>query len=223
MRAELARAAGGASHVLLQGESGTGKELAAGVIHHRSSRAKGPFVSRNASAFTSTLIASELFGNPANYPNPGMPARKGLLGTADGGTLFLDEIGDCPLDAQAQLLRVMDQGEYQPVGEAVARRVFACRPCGSDGKTSRCSRATSRSGTPGSRRSPASAPASSTRSCAIRCRSTRASSTRSWKRARATSCGCRRCRPRRLRLAPRRTLRAPRRRPRRAGRTFLPG
>jgi transcriptional regulator with AAA-type ATPase domain len=123
MRAELARAAGGASHVLLQGESGTGKELAAGVIHHRSSRAKGPFVSRNASAFTSTLIASELFGNPANYPNPGMPARKGLLGTADGGTLFLDEIGDCPLDAQAQLLRVMDQGEYQPVGEAVARRV----------------------------------------------------------------------------------------------------
>jgi DNA-binding NtrC family response regulator len=123
MRAELARAAGGASHVLIQGDSGTGKELAAAVIHHRSSRASGPFVSRNASAFTSSLIASELFGNPANYPNPGMVARKGLLGTANRGTLFLDEIGDCPLDAQAQLLRVMDQGEYQPVGEAVARRV----------------------------------------------------------------------------------------------------
>jgi DNA-binding NtrC family response regulator len=123
VREQLARAAHGQSHVLIQGDSGTGKEMAASVIHNRSSRTNGPFVSRNASAFTSTLIASELFGNPANYPNPGMPARKGLLGTADRGTFFLDEIGDCPLDAQAQLLRVMDQGEYQAVGEAVARRV----------------------------------------------------------------------------------------------------
>ena len=123
MREELARAARGQSHVLIQGDSGTGKEMAAAVIHEMSSRAGEPFVSRNASAFTSSLIASELFGNPPNYPNPGMPARKGLLGTADRGTLFLDEIGDCPLDVQAQLLRVMDQGEYQAVGEAVARRV----------------------------------------------------------------------------------------------------
>ena len=123
VREQLARAALGRSHVLIRGESGAGKELAAAVIHKRSSRAKGPFVTRNASTFTATLIASELFGNPANYPNPGMPARKGLLGTADRGTLFLDEIGDCPPDAQAQLLRVMDHGEYQAVGEAVARQV----------------------------------------------------------------------------------------------------
>ena len=122
MREQLARSAQGHSHVLIQGDSGTGKEMAASVIHKRSSRANGPFVPRNASTFTETLIASELFGNPANYPNPG-PARKGLLGTADKGTLFLDEIGDCPLEVQAQLLRVMDAGEYQPVGEAVARRV----------------------------------------------------------------------------------------------------
>jgi transcriptional regulator with AAA-type ATPase domain len=123
MRAELARVAAGSSHVLIRGESGTGKELAAAVIHHRSNRARGPLVSRNAAVFTSTLIASELFGSPANYPNPGMPARKGLLGTADGGTFFLDEIGDCPLEVQAQLLRVMDQGEYQAVGEATVRHV----------------------------------------------------------------------------------------------------
>jgi two-component system nitrogen regulation response regulator GlnG/two-component system response regulator HydG len=123
MREQLARAARGEGHVLIQGDSGTGKEMAASVIHSRSSRANGPWVSRNASAFTSSLSVSELFGNPANYPNPGMAARKGLLGTADRGTFFLDEIGDCPLDVQAQLLRVMDQGEYQAVGEAVARRV----------------------------------------------------------------------------------------------------
>jgi DNA-binding NtrC family response regulator len=123
MRAEVARAAYGSSHVLVEGETGTGKELAAAVVHRRSRRANGALVSRNASAFILTLIASELFGNSANYPNPGTPARKGLLGTADGGTFFLDEIGDCPLDVQAQLLRVMDRGEYQAVGEAVARRV----------------------------------------------------------------------------------------------------
>ncbi len=69
------------------------------------------------------MADSELYGNSANYPNPGMPARKGLLGTADRGTLFLDEIGDCPLEVQTRLLRVLDAGEYQPVGEATSRRV----------------------------------------------------------------------------------------------------
>ncbi|MGH7297516.1 MAG: sigma 54-interacting transcriptional regulator [Polyangiaceae bacterium] len=122
-RDELERAARGQNDVLIEGESGTGKEMAAAVIHRRSSRARGPFVSRNASTISPTLIASELFGNPAGYPNPGMPARKGLVGTADKGTLFLDEIGDCSLDVQAQLLRVMDDGECQAVGEAVSRQV----------------------------------------------------------------------------------------------------
>ena len=122
LRAQLAQVGPTHDHVLLQGESGTGKELAAAVVHERSKRAKGPLVSCNASAFTSTLLASELFGNLANYPNAGMPARKGLVGTADRGTLFLDEIGDLPLDAQAQLLRVLDEGEYRPVGEATPRR-----------------------------------------------------------------------------------------------------
>ena len=68
-------------------------------------------------------MQSELFGNPAGYPNPGTPARQGLLGEAHRRTLFFDEIGDCPLEVQAQLLRVMELGEYQLQGEAVARRV----------------------------------------------------------------------------------------------------
>jgi DNA-binding NtrC family response regulator len=109
--------------VLIQGKSGTGKELAATAIHQRSKRAKGPFVATNASSFTVSLADFELYGNSANYPNPGMPARKGLLGAADRGTLFLDEVGDCPLEVQTRLLRVLDAGEYQSLGEATSRRV----------------------------------------------------------------------------------------------------
>ncbi len=109
--------------MLLQGDSGTGKEKAASGIHSQSSRARGPFIPFNASALSPGIVASELFGNLANYPSHGMPARKGLLGTADRGTLFLDEIGDCPRDVQVQLLRVMDAGEYQAVGDAAVRRV----------------------------------------------------------------------------------------------------
>lgn len=122
MRAQLENAAHGDHHVFVEGETGTGKELAAAAVHRRSSRAKGPYVSYNASVFTETLIASELFGNPAGYPNPGMPARKGLIGTAHRGTLFFDEIGDCPRVVQAQLLRFMEVGEYQLQGEAVVTR-----------------------------------------------------------------------------------------------------
>jgi len=121
LRQQIAFAAGTLHHVLIQGETGAGKELTAAAVHLLSRRAKGRFVARNASTFAAGLVASELFGNPANYPNPG-PARKGLVGEADGGTLFLDEIGDCPKDVQVQLLRVMDHGEYQAVGESTVRR-----------------------------------------------------------------------------------------------------
>jgi two-component system nitrogen regulation response regulator GlnG/two-component system response regulator HydG len=123
MRAQLESAAQGDEHVLIEGESGTGKELAAKVMQRRSSRARGPWVSRNAAIFTTTLIASELFGNPAGYPNPESEARPGLMGAADRGTIFFDEIGDCPRDVQAQLLRVMETGEYQRQGEVALRRV----------------------------------------------------------------------------------------------------
>jgi DNA-binding NtrC family response regulator len=123
LRDQLALAARTNDHVLIRGESGTGKELAAAAIVEQSPRAAGPRVSHNASSFSPALVTSELFGNPANYPNPGMPARKGLVGAADRGTLFFDEIGDCPREVQAELLRVMEQGEYHAVGEATVRRV----------------------------------------------------------------------------------------------------
>jgi DNA-binding NtrC family response regulator len=110
LREQLARAAATDDYVLIQGESGTGKELAAAVLHKGSKRAKGPFVAHNASNFTLSLLDSELYGNSANYPNPGMPARQGLFGSADRGTLFLDEVGECPLEVQAHLLRVLDAG-----------------------------------------------------------------------------------------------------------------
>ena len=121
LREELARAAAGHEHVLLQGESGTGKEQAAGAIHRASERAKHPFVRHNSANCTLSLLESELFGNLVNYPSHGMPARPGLFGAAHLGSLLLDEIGELPLEAQAQLLRALDSGEYHHVGDAIMR------------------------------------------------------------------------------------------------------
>jgi DNA-binding NtrC family response regulator len=121
LRVQLAKAAASDLHVLILGESGSGKELAAATIHEGSGRAKGPYVDRNASSFSPDLIDAELFGNLKNFPNPGQPARDGIVGEADGGTLFLDEIGDLPLDVQTRLLRFMDDGRFNAVGEATTR------------------------------------------------------------------------------------------------------
>jgi two-component system nitrogen regulation response regulator GlnG/two-component system response regulator HydG len=111
------------TNVLLLGPSGSGKELAARAIHRLSRRADRPWVARNAATFPAGLIDAELFGNPRNYPNPGMAERPGLIGQADGGTLFLDEIGELPAELQAHLLRVLDgDGEYHRLGEAAPRR-----------------------------------------------------------------------------------------------------
>ena len=106
-----------AGHALILGPSGTGKELAARALHRASGRADRPFVSRNAAAMPDSLFASELFGTAKNYPNAGMPERPGLLGQIDGGVLFLDEFGELAAGLQAQLLRVLDSGEYQRLGE----------------------------------------------------------------------------------------------------------
>jgi transcriptional regulator with GAF, ATPase, and Fis domain len=111
-----------AGHVLIVGASGTGKELVARAVHGRSPRGRRPLVSRNAATLPDTLIDSELFGNMKGYPNPGMPERAGLVGQADGSTLFLDEIGELPEAAQAHLLRLLDAGEYQRLGDARARK-----------------------------------------------------------------------------------------------------
>ena len=108
-------------HVLVLGESGTGKELVSRALHRCSERADAAFVSRNAATFPEGLIDAELFGNVRNYPNPGTPDRPGLVGQATGGTLFLDEIGELPQTLQAHLLRLLDGGEYQRLGEAHVR------------------------------------------------------------------------------------------------------
>jgi two-component system nitrogen regulation response regulator GlnG/two-component system response regulator HydG len=110
-------------HVLIHGESGSGKELVAQALHAQSARANRPMVSRNAATIPEGLADAELFGNIRNYPNPGMVERPGLIGEAHGSTLFLDEFAELPRNLQAHLLRVMDQGEYQRLGEASARRV----------------------------------------------------------------------------------------------------
>ena len=122
LRDQIAFFGGRAGHVILVGESGTGKELIAQAIHALSSRADRKLVSRSAATFPPGLIDAELFGNVANYPNPGMPERPGLIGAADGSTLFLDEIGELPSELQAHLLRVLDRGgDYQRLGESKRR------------------------------------------------------------------------------------------------------
>jgi two-component system response regulator HydG len=120
LRAAIRSAVRTGGHVLVHGPSGSGKELVARAIH-RLSRCNGRLVPFNAATLTSSLADSIFFGNPRNYPNPGVAERRGLVGEAHGGTLFLDEIGELPLDAQARLLRVLE-GEYTPLGEAVPRR-----------------------------------------------------------------------------------------------------
>ncbi|MEZ4470608.1 MAG: sigma 54-interacting transcriptional regulator [bacterium] len=122
LRDQLAFIGPRVGHVLVLGRSGTGKELAARALHRASPRAGGPFVARNAATLPESLVDAELFGHTRNYPNAGMPERPGLVGEADGGTLFLDEIGELPAALQAHLLRLMDGGEYQRLGEARTRR-----------------------------------------------------------------------------------------------------
>ena len=117
LRDQLGFIAPRVGHVLILGRSGTGKELAAQAVHAASGRAKQPFIARNAATIPDSLLDAELFGHVQNYPNPGMPARAGLVGEADGGTLFLDEIGELPQSMQVHLLRLMDAGEYQRLGE----------------------------------------------------------------------------------------------------------
>ena len=117
LRREIRFVAARDGHVLILGSSGTGKELVAAAIH-RLSRARKPWVARNAATFPQTLIDAELFGNAKAYPNPGMAERKGLVGAADQGSLFLDEFAELPQEAQTHLLRVLDVGEYQRLGEA---------------------------------------------------------------------------------------------------------
>ena len=109
--------------VLVQGESGSGKELVARALHDASSRRHSPMISLNCAAIPEALIESELFGNePGALPGT-KPSRAGLIEAAHGGTLFLDEIGELPMEAQARLLRVLQDGEIRRVGSANTSRV----------------------------------------------------------------------------------------------------
>jgi DNA-binding NtrC family response regulator len=108
-------------HVMILGPSGTGKELVARALHARSARRSRPMISRNAATIPEGIADAELFGNVRGYPNVGMPERPGLVGAAHETTLFLDEIAELPLALQVRLLRVLDSGEYQRLGEASAR------------------------------------------------------------------------------------------------------
>ncbi|MFI8480916.1 sigma-54-dependent transcriptional regulator [Pseudomonas sp. NPDC078700] len=111
------------SNVLVQGESGTGKELVARALHNLSRRAKAPLISVNCAAIPETLIESELFGHEKGAFTGASAARAGLVEAADGGTLFLDEIGELPLEAQARLLRVLQEGEIRRVGSVQSQKV----------------------------------------------------------------------------------------------------
>ena len=102
--------------VLLVGETGTGKELVARAVHYGSLRADGPMVRVNSGALTPSLLESELFGHIKGSFTGAIEDRPGLFSLADGGTLFLDEVGELAIETQVKLLRVLETGEFTPVG-----------------------------------------------------------------------------------------------------------
>nr|MBA3684367.1 sigma-54-dependent Fis family transcriptional regulator [Planctomycetota bacterium] len=109
------------STVLITGESGTGKELVARAIHYASLRADGPMVRVNSGALTPSLLESELFGHVKGSFTGAIDDRLGLFALANKGTLFLDEVGELTAETQVKLLRVLESGEYSPVGSRETR------------------------------------------------------------------------------------------------------
>jgi DNA-binding NtrC family response regulator len=111
------------STVLVLGETGTGKEIVARSVHRHSLRADKTLISVNCAAIPDTLIESELFGYEKGAFTGANASRMGLIEAADGGTLFLDEIGELPMEAQARLLRFIQEGEIRRIGSVHSRKV----------------------------------------------------------------------------------------------------
>lgn len=108
--------------ILITGESGTGKELLAKAIHYNSSRKDKPFVKIDCAALAENLLESELFGHVKGAFTGAISDREGRFELADGGTIFLDEIGNIGLSSQAKLLRVLQDGEFERVGESKTKK-----------------------------------------------------------------------------------------------------
>ena len=111
--------------VLILGETGTGKELVARAIHSRSARRDRPLVKVNCATLPAPLIESELFGHERGAFTGAVAKQVGRFELADGGTIFLDEIGDLPLNLQAKLLRVLQEGEFERLGSGKSIKVNA--------------------------------------------------------------------------------------------------
>lgn len=119
----IKKVAASQSSVLLRGESGSGKEVMAKLVHNLSKRADKPLVVVNCGAIPENLMESELFGHVKGSFTGAIENRKGYFETADSGTIFLDEIGDMPLHLQVKLLRVIQEGEVQRVGDSQIQKV----------------------------------------------------------------------------------------------------
>ncbi|OZI40416.1 sigma-54-dependent Fis family transcriptional regulator [Bordetella genomosp. 1] len=118
---QLERLAASGLPLLIEGETGAGKDRAARYCHLRSPRAGGPFVAVNCAALANDLVEAELFGHAKGAFSGASAARDGLFSRASGGTLYFDEIAELSPKAQALLLRVLEDGEYRPLGESQSR------------------------------------------------------------------------------------------------------
>ena len=116
------KAADSEATVLLLGESGTGKSMLARAMHHRSPRRSGAFVTVSCPSLSRELLESELFGHVKGAFTGAVADTQGKVAAADGGTLFLDEIGELPVEIQAKLLRLLQEREYERLGETKPRR-----------------------------------------------------------------------------------------------------
>ncbi len=119
----ISRVAHSAATVLITGESGTGKDLVARAIHFTGNRKNKKFVVINCATLSENLLESELFGHKKGAFTGAIQTKRGLFEEADGGTLFMDEIGDIPVSVQAKILRVLQEGEFIPLGDTLARHV----------------------------------------------------------------------------------------------------